>query len=672
MMDEGAVLLVDLSPSERLHHEDARLFGTLLLTDFFAQMFKRKRTDKGFYLYIDEFQEYATSEIARLLDQCRKFGLRLCLAHQRPGQLENSDNQADRDIYSAVMTNARNKAVFGGIGPQELEPIARLLMLGTYDPLKIKNELWTKSIVEYQKEYWQAHSRGTSSTTTSSFGGSSGRGSMSASGSAVASGATFDPNTGIFGPQRLFTSESNSWSNAYGSSDFSGESWSEGYADTESESITEFPVLVPVLGEQLSTIYYETPEEQLLQCMAVLYDQQQRQAMVKIQEQKEPIPIETPFIKTPPATDTQRQRTKQLGYDRAAWFLKTDEATKLIDDARRNFLALGELVHREPEQPRATIDVESSMPQSPTSIAPVKLNGLQLTDRDFGILRDVFENRFISIKHAAALHWPDMKAGEAAAKRRLAKFAEAGLLKRQDVDVEGYKVIYRLTKAAVELLAEYKLISTIIGDQWDDKMRKRFTKTLASSHLTHELKLYDLKIALERAIEDRPDLHCAEFGIWPWPYKFDVIFKGKKSGQKPDGFLHLVQHPSPDQKPFDHYFFIEFDHRGSEQLDILVEKVQKYKLHLENGFAQRIGKKDAPISERSFRVLFVVETADSAQRRDNILAKLAAAKIGTIAHVATFDDLKTDPLGAVWSTPKDWDEWIAEQKASPIAQRSLM
>ncbi len=55
-----------------------------------------------------------------------------------PGQLQNSDSAEERDIYSAVMTNARNKVVFGGIDPAELEPIARLLTINTFDPKKVK------------------------------------------------------------------------------------------------------------------------------------------------------------------------------------------------------------------------------------------------------------------------------------------------------------------------------------------------------------------------------------------------------------------------------------------------------------------------------------------------------------------------------------------------------
>lgn len=672
LMDEGGVLIVDLSPAGRFYAEDAQLFGTLLLTDFYLQMFNRKRTEKGFTLYIDEFQNYATKDIARMLDEARKFGLQMVLAHQRPGQLQNSDSAQERDIYSAVMTNARNKVVFGGVDPAELEPIARLLTINTFDPKKVKEEIRTRSVIDYQKQYWQAHSHSRTSGNSYSSGGGTGHGSMSASGHAWGNAAAYDPNSGLFGPTQLHITESTSWQSSYGSSDFASESWADTQSESETEGVTEFPVLVPVMGEQLTSIYYETPEEQLLQAIAVLYDQQQRQAMVKLIGQKEPVPIETPLIQTPRATEAQIQRQLELGYKPAPWFLPVTDATAAVEQRRREFLALGHVVHTPAPQENATMEVRTPMDSPSSSIQPVNMRGVQLSDRDFAILKAVFENRFISIKHAAALFWPDASAGEAAAKRRLALLADrAQLLKGQRVNVHGCKLIYRLTKEAIDLLSEHGLIPAIMRTDWDGKMRSRYTDAIAPSHLTHELKLYDLKILLQPAIDNHPHLHQIEFGIWPLPYVFEVSYKGRTSAQKPDGFLHIREHPSPSQPPLSHYFYLEFDHRGSEKLDIIVQKTEKYQLYLKHGFGHRIGKPDAPKADRSFRVLFVVDTAESHTRRDNICAKLASASIGTIAYVTTFTDLAADPLGAVWLTPKDYEAWANAGKPGALPYRAL-
>ncbi|MFC1601809.1 type IV secretory system conjugative DNA transfer family protein, partial [Candidatus Sumerlaeota bacterium] len=273
IMDSGGVIIVDLSIQGRFHPQDSQLFGTLLLTDFYIQMFNRKNRQRPFSLIIDEFQNYATKDLARMLDEARKFGLQLVLAHQRPGQLQNSDSAEERDLYSAVMTNARTKVVFGGIFPDELEPIAKMLSMGVLDPYKIKNEIRTRSVVDYVKEYWTAHGHSTSRSQTSASGGSSGTGHSNAFGNSQASATSYNADTGsVFGPPSLCTSESQGWQSNFGSSDFSGESWSEASSEGESESTTVFPVLVPQMGEQLSSVYYETLEDQLHQFAAVIHD----------------------------------------------------------------------------------------------------------------------------------------------------------------------------------------------------------------------------------------------------------------------------------------------------------------------------------------------------------------------------------------------------------------
>ena len=74
--------------------------------------------------------------------------------------------------------------------------------------------------------------------------------------------------------------------------------------------------------------------------------------MVKLANQREPIPIETPFIKTPAATARQVQHQLELGYRTAPWFLPMEEATELVRVRARELLALGmpESVVRPPHQ----------------------------------------------------------------------------------------------------------------------------------------------------------------------------------------------------------------------------------------------------------------------------------------------------------------------------------
>lgn len=672
-MDEGAVIIIDLSPKQaQFHPSDAEFFGTLLLTDFYVQMFTRQHPERPFTLYIDEFQNYLTPDIARMLDMARQFGLRLHLAHQRPGQLLNQEDPKTRDIYSAVMNNCRTKVVFGGLSPDELEPVAKALSMGALDPFKEKTRIYTKSVTGYEKQYWEAHGISTSKGHVSSAGSSTGQGTSTGSVSAGAAGTTYDPNTGLFGPSALHTTESASWASQFGTMSFSGDSWGEADIDTESESRMVFPVLVPQMGEQLSAIYYLDLADQFYQFMTIVHDQRQRHAMVRAVDQDGAIPIEVPLVRPMPAGEKDVNRLLLACQKNFPAFLPASQAQALVAQRHKEFLALGHVVHTPVPQENATMEVRTPMDSPSSSIQPVNMRGVQLSDRDFAILKAVFENRFISIKHAAALFWPDATAGEAAAKRRLALLADkAQLLKGQRVNVHGCKLIYRLTKEAVDLLSQHELIPAIMRTDWDGKMRSRYTDAIAPSHLTHELKLYDLKILLQPAIDNHPHLHQIEFGIWPLPYVFEVSYKGRTSAQKPDGFLHVREHPSPSQAPLSHYFYLEFDHRGSEKLDIIVQKTEKYQIYLKHGFGHRIDKPEAPKADRTFRVLFVVDTAESHTRRDNICAKLASASIGTIAYVTTFTDLAAAPLGAVWLTPKDYESWANAGKRGSPPYRAL-
>ncbi len=92
----------------RLMEQDARLIGTLLLAQIHAAIFSFADlpADKrpGVSLYIDEFQNFVTQDIAELFTEGRKFGMCLTVAHQYRGQLPGF-------LRDATMS-ARTKACF--------------------------------------------------------------------------------------------------------------------------------------------------------------------------------------------------------------------------------------------------------------------------------------------------------------------------------------------------------------------------------------------------------------------------------------------------------------------------------------------------------------------------------------------------------------------------------
>ncbi len=90
-MDEGKIILVDISRG-RIGEDASRLLGALLVTKI--QLAAMSRVDmpekdrKDFYLYVDEFQHFATESFANILSEARKYHLNLIMAHQYIKQME--------------------------------------------------------------------------------------------------------------------------------------------------------------------------------------------------------------------------------------------------------------------------------------------------------------------------------------------------------------------------------------------------------------------------------------------------------------------------------------------------------------------------------------------------------------------------------------------------------
>lgn len=103
IMDERKILIVNLSRG-LVGEDNAALLGALLVTKI--QMASMSRADipgeerTPFYLYVDEFQNFATDSFATILSEARKYGLNLTVANQ----------------YTAQMMQEVKDAVFGNVG----------------------------------------------------------------------------------------------------------------------------------------------------------------------------------------------------------------------------------------------------------------------------------------------------------------------------------------------------------------------------------------------------------------------------------------------------------------------------------------------------------------------------------------------------------------------------
>jgi len=282
MMDEGYIVLVNLSGGQKLSRDNARLLGTLMINDLFLSATERKRIKnrppKPFYLYIDECAQFLNEDIGRILDECRKFGLHLILAHQHLAQLR----KAGEDIYSSVMTDAKTKVVFGGLTPDDARILAEQIFMGEFDINEIKNVIHSRKVMDYRVRWFRSKSETEGYSNTETVNWSEGRGESSGRSDAHIESSKknqgfFSENGGVIG---------NTSSTSMGESSFS--STGGGYAITESKSISsgESEGLDPIFGEEVSSVQYRSLEEQLYRAMAVMVNQPPRLCLIKMPQKK--------------------------------------------------------------------------------------------------------------------------------------------------------------------------------------------------------------------------------------------------------------------------------------------------------------------------------------------------------------------------------------------------
>jgi hypothetical protein len=107
IMDNQKILIMDLSKG-KVGEDNSALLGAMLVTKL--QLAAMSRTDipeterKDFYLYVDEFQNFATESFATILSEARKYRLNLIVGHQYIAQLEQDKSTKVRD------------AIFGNVG----------------------------------------------------------------------------------------------------------------------------------------------------------------------------------------------------------------------------------------------------------------------------------------------------------------------------------------------------------------------------------------------------------------------------------------------------------------------------------------------------------------------------------------------------------------------------
>jgi len=102
IMNSGKILLLNLSQG-KLGEDNASLLGAMIITQIqlaaMNRAFMKEEDRRDFFLYVDEFQNFATSSFIKILSEARKYRLAITLANQYIDQL-------DITIQKAIFGNA--------------------------------------------------------------------------------------------------------------------------------------------------------------------------------------------------------------------------------------------------------------------------------------------------------------------------------------------------------------------------------------------------------------------------------------------------------------------------------------------------------------------------------------------------------------------------------------
>jgi hypothetical protein len=108
VMDQGKILFINLAKG-KIGEENSSFLGLILIPKILAAAMNRtdvpEEQRRDFYLYVDEFQNFATPDFATMLSEARKYHLSICVANQFIGQIEE-------EIKNAIFGNVGTKICF--------------------------------------------------------------------------------------------------------------------------------------------------------------------------------------------------------------------------------------------------------------------------------------------------------------------------------------------------------------------------------------------------------------------------------------------------------------------------------------------------------------------------------------------------------------------------------
>jgi hypothetical protein len=194
VMNEGKILIANMAQG-RLGEDNAALLGAMLITKFQLAAMHRvsmpEEIRKDFYLYVDEFQNFATGSFIKIMSEARKYRLDIMLANQYMAQIPE-------EVTKAILGNAGTLMTFA-VGASDAEILFKefaevftqndLVNLGSYQiatkmtidgrntrpfvattlPLPISSNENRETVIQASREHW-TKTAGNEDLVTNNFG----------------------------------------------------------------------------------------------------------------------------------------------------------------------------------------------------------------------------------------------------------------------------------------------------------------------------------------------------------------------------------------------------------------------------------------------------------------------------------------------------------------------
>jgi len=243
-LDEGHVILANLSPGPLAGDNAVQMLGRLLTRSIFFHTVRRRRPDRPFFLYLDECQRYLSGDISQMLAEARKYGTGVVLAHQTLAQLR----AAGDDVLDAIKSTTNIKIVTRIKDPAEAAELADMVVRHNLEmPV---SKLTKPTVVGYQIRRMNSESESASKALA--------RSQAKTVGDSITESAVHTHTEGLTESEVEGSSDTETWGTSEGNSSSATETDASGDATTVNLSAANILALPPTatgntLGESTGT-----------------------------------------------------------------------------------------------------------------------------------------------------------------------------------------------------------------------------------------------------------------------------------------------------------------------------------------------------------------------------------------------------------------------------------